>query len=486
MSHLSRAVQGLVLGVFGLLLVGLIVPARAQEGPDKYTTKDLEDEVTKKENRDLISKLLRGEVPGDPGNPEHVKALEAEARYVLFRFHDIEYHDQAVKDDRKTIARLIRDFESDFNSLVKTPARTAAVWPIYTRAMTTQGKAALQSRFAIARINVARCLARLAELEQPDLAEFYAGVLFDETQLDAVKYYALRGLTDLLGNEKVQAAMKKETLDKAARATMVVAQRSAKFLPGTPDTEIEGFRVLRREALRALAAARLPSLSDKSQPAALLAKTLAGTGVNPKVKMDERVEAAIGLGKMRPDADPDYAPDYAAGQVGTFVSEFRTFALDRDGGNKIAKLPCKVYAARLQDALDRLDKACEKQPKAVKEYVTAVSKAAYPVLGLLQKDNPSVPQVDNFARELDRTVGTGGPNKQLFKGRPRSNAFPGSPPRQRGKEPPSLTRRASRMIPPSLTRRASRPALIVDQQHGSTAPPHSPAVPWSARRRRSR
>src|SRR5688572_8196112 len=112
MMRLPRALQGLVVGVLALLLLGLVVPVRAQ-GPADIGLKELEDEVGKKENRDLIPKLLRGDVAADPGNPEHQRALDVQARYLLFRFHYDDFHDPMNKDDRKTIARLVRDFEQD-------------------------------------------------------------------------------------------------------------------------------------------------------------------------------------------------------------------------------------------------------------------------------------------------------------------------------------------------------------------------------------
>jgi hypothetical protein len=422
MLLVSRSLQGLVVGIFALLLSGLLVPAARAQGPDTIGLKELEEEPLKKENRELIYKLIKGDIAGDPSSADQLRALEVQARFLLFRFHYDDFHDPM--NPQKNIARLIRDFETDLSSLTRAPAKTSALWPIYTKAMISQGKLALTSRLLIARINVARCLAQLAALEQGDLADFYTEILsqpaWPEGQPDAVRYYMLRGLADLLNSEKGYQAVKKESLDKAARAVLSIVERSAKFLPGTSPAEIEGFRVLRREAVRALAATRLPTLSDKSHPALVLMKVMGGEGVTPPTKMDENIEGAIGLARALPDLDKDYCPDYAAQQVGNFIGTLRQFALAVEGGNKSAKLPCKVYAARLQEALEGLDTNSGKQDKGVKEYVTAVSKSAYPVLKLLQTDNPSEKQVSSLATTLEKVVAAGGPNKQLFKSLPDS------------------------------------------------------------------
>jgi hypothetical protein len=418
----SRALQGLVVGVLGLLLLGLVVPDARAQGPESIGLDEIEKETFKAEYRALIPKLIKGDVVADPNNAEHQKAIDLQARYLLFRFHYDDFHDPMSKTG-KTIDRLYRDFELDLSQLSKYGAKLKdTTWPMYTRSMINYGKLVLQSPATkpITRINVARCMARLPELEQPELIDFYTEMLTDPAQSDAVKYYMLRGLGDLLANEKASPNIKPSYREKAASALLTMAQSSRKFLPSTSPAEIEGFRVLRREAIRALGATRLPSVPNKGRPALELLKVMEGEGLNPEAKMDERIEAAIGLGRLLPDLDKDYCPDFAAQQIGGFVDTFKSFALDANGGNKVAKLPCKIYAARLQESLEALDAASGKQPQPVKDYVTSVSKTAYPVLGLLQKDSPSGNQVNTFAAALAKVVEKGGPNKQLFKGLPES------------------------------------------------------------------
>ncbi len=411
-QYMARALQGLSVGLVGLLLLGLLVPAQAQ-GPDVIGLDELEKQVGKRENRDLIPKLLRGDVAADPSNPTHVEALNVEARSNLFRFDYDVYYDP--NKSGKNIERLYRDFDTNLTLLTRTPARTKATWPLYTQALITQGKFVLQSRRNIARINAARCLARLPELQQPELFDLYLGQLQDDSQIDAVKYYMLRGLTDLLAIEKEEPLLKKEAVEKAARWLTEFVQKQAQFPAGTSQQEIRGYQVMRREAIRALGNTRLPSLDAKTQPALVALKIMAGQGVEPAPLMDERIEAAIALARMKPEADKNFCPDYAVQQISAFLT--RTFASFALADNRQARLPCKIYAARLQEALASLATRSANNPdKAAAEYVARVVKSAEPLLKLLQQDSPSGNQVTQRAADLEKAVGAGGPNKQLFRG----------------------------------------------------------------------
>jgi len=396
----------------GLLLLG-VLPVMGQEGPEASNLKQLEEEYNKKENSDTINKLRRGDSTGDVGIQAHLDAMNVLARYTLFRFHDTEVHDPNPAPGKKSIATIYKDFEIDMLLLTKTPAKTSGTWPVYTRAMITQGKLALNASKPITRINAARCLARLPELEQPELLDFYTDVLNDAGQIDAVKYFILRGTTDLLAIPK-EGLLNKDSVDKSVKALLAVVNRPGDFLPGTAETEKEGFRVLRREAIRGLAASRLPKLADGTKLGLVLLKAMnEGKTFAPPARMDEQIEAAIGLARINPDLDKDYCPDFAANEVGSFVLGFKDFML---GENKMAKLPCKVHAVRLLEALELLDAASAKQPGPVAAHVSKIKNLAFPILRQLQGDNPSPTQLTNLSKGLEAAVMTGGPNKSLYKG----------------------------------------------------------------------
>ena len=76
--------------------------------------------------------------------------------------------------------------------------------------------------------------------------------------------------------------------------------RNKDFPPGTPPAQIDGFRLVRREAIAALAQGRFPTLADKSRPAWVLLKIVADDGITAEPRLDERVEAAIGVATPDP------------------------------------------------------------------------------------------------------------------------------------------------------------------------------------------
>src|SRR6185312_14029984 len=84
-----------------------------------------------------------------------------------------------------------------------------------------------------------------------------------------------------------------------------------------------GFCLLRREAIRALAQIHMPAVSDKVRPALTLARFAgADGGIQPPPRIDERMEAALGLARMQAAQDKQYQIDYAAGQIGRCLGAF--------------------------------------------------------------------------------------------------------------------------------------------------------------------
>jgi hypothetical protein len=193
----------------------------------------------------------------------------------------------------------------------------------------------------------------------------------------------MKAVQQLLSPAQPQPVMSKERKEKVITTLLAFISRKTEFLDKTPQEEIEGYRVLRREAVAALNHCELPALSDgKTRPALVLLRLMANEGFAPEARMDERMEAAIGLARMQPEQDKNYSPDYAAQQIGVFLEQWVTYALSEQG--KKAKLPYKIYSARLIEALDAMN-AAAKNP-----YVTKVVKLALPLLDRIEKGNTNV------------------------------------------------------------------------------------------------
>ena len=181
-----------------------------------------------------------------------------------------------------------------------------------------------------------------------------------------MQYYALQGLKHLLARWNQTApgpAGRKERQAAYAQALVAVIERQ---LPPTTTfasrNEMEGLRVFRREAVRALAQFRSPAVIDnagkaiKLRTAKTLLKVVNDDGLTPPARLDEQVEAAIGVARLSVKAVPAYQPDYAARQIGYLVVEMARRARPA-GENKSPwenKLPWKIYAARLGDALEAM------------------------------------------------------------------------------------------------------------------------------------
>src|SRR5262245_22972342 len=111
-----------------------------------------------------------------------------------------------------------------------------------------------------------------------------------------------------------------------------------------PREEKEGFRVVQREAVRALAMNHRPATTDDKggiveSPALTLLRVARVDGVAPEPRLDARVDAAAGVARMSPKTFEAYQSDYAAHQLGWFVADFAQATNNEKG-------PWKAEAAK--------------------------------------------------------------------------------------------------------------------------------------------
>ena len=228
-------------------------------------------------------------------------------------------------------------------------------------------------------------LRRLTGTNQADLADAYAATIKDPNQLDAARMWAFRGLQRLLALPRADPPALPRDKEEAALGEVLkfLQARNQPFPPGTPDDEIDGFRYVRREAIKALGMCRYPtlaSLPDKPHPAWVLLKIAARDGVQPEPRLDERVEAAIGVAHAQPEFDKDYQPDYAAHQIGVFVVDFlRRYEDEKRTPDKPPTQAWKVEASRLIEALEFM------KAQSKNAHVALVADAANRLLGNVEK-----------------------------------------------------------------------------------------------------
>ncbi len=313
---------------------------------------------------------------------------------------------------------------------------------MYVKAVIGHALEVLQTRKPIARINAAMMLDhlanrttdektddvlhRLAGGNQAALADALAGIIKDPNQLDAAKFWAFKGLEHLLALPQTTPPALPRDKEEAALGEVLkfLQARNKPMPPGTPDEEIDGFRYLRRQAIKALAQGRYPTLStlpDKPRPTLTLLKIAADDGVEPEARLDERVEAAIGVAHAQPGLDKDYQPDYAAHQLGLFAVDFvKAFDAEKRTPGAPPTLAWKIEASRLTEALE-LMKAQSKNA-----HVALVVDETLKALTAIERAS-SQPNVTDLENKLKTE---GAPSKELYKGVPDSTVtFGGHPPR---------------------------------------------------------
>jgi hypothetical protein len=329
--------------------------------------------------REFKNNLFDGKTAADPKNPKHVMMLDLQAQWLVWRFVDAPFQPGGEKDTK--FNAQIGDVDRDIKSLTGKREDTVEASRIFTNSYVTHARATLASpkRTAVNALNLMRATVLVAKLGQGELADLLLDVLQDEMAKDksteaevranaakapndGLKYYALKALQELLSQEPLpplkEPILNKEREEKVCKALTAYINTNVTYKDGTPPQLIDGRRVLRREAIKALGLVGHPTLPDKKNGAAVtLLRVLTRSGMSPEPGIEERMEAAIGLARMRLNADPDYNADYALSQVALFLDDFISFC-NKAGpdGNTELQRPVRIYAAHLDDALAAIKK----------------------------------------------------------------------------------------------------------------------------------
>ncbi len=324
---------------FRLLLLTTLVAfpgaVYALEGPDVLPTEG--QEALKAEYakwNGVWAKMINGDPPADPTNAQHQQAIDVAAKYFAYRLT------WGYEREPGKINDLFRELNSTLESIHNGKEKTQKTGELFTNKLIAHASDVLKTNKAVSRLNGARLLtrivdqapfetqadvvARLAGTNEADLADVLTTAINDPAQIDAVKYWAFRALRYLLALPQPAAPVLPRAKEEAALEAVVkfLQDRNKELPPETPQAQIDGLRMVQREAIAALAMGRFPTQADKSRPAWLLLKVAARDGILPEPRLDSRIEAAIGTARARADLDKDYQPDYAAHQLALFVADF--------------------------------------------------------------------------------------------------------------------------------------------------------------------
>lgn len=397
--------------VLGLAVAGILTTeagqARAQTLEEGWSKLDAKHKTVHLRARGL----LNGTERFDPNDPSQIEAVDVQAKYYTYGVYL-----RKLDSEAGAIKRDFDAFEKDVDVIEKNNLQS--VGEVLRDKVRIHALEVLQFKNAqpIHKVHNARVLVKIAKLGQPLLADTLVKVLNDSQQNDGVRYYVFQAMGTLLP----QVQPPEQT--KCAEAIAAFLKERKGPDKNAPKGEFEGFRSLRREAIRALAKIHTPAFNDKVRPALVLAR-FAGNdeSIQPPPRIDERVEAALGLARMQPGKDNRYQPDYAAGQIAKCLGSFSlAFVAERQGEKPDEKKeiwthPWRVEAARLKDALEAMKKNIVKN-----DYVAQIANRGVPLVGKVM----TLATIDPNEISWWRSTQSDPPSKELFQGSPDSVVKP--------------------------------------------------------------
>jgi hypothetical protein len=329
---------------------------RAQDSDQRLTA----PEVSPGEKTQLLNlRDGRGEV-----SEADKRLLEKAAKWYIYRLTHKEFQERRPPDGTSvgTGQSTYDILQRDLYPLIAVPDPTKPpltdnqikFMQAFTRALLDPIRKVLVNPVPIARINAAIVLAKLSETQQEELADDLVKVIQDPEQLDAVKLYALRGLKTLLQGEPYLDRDVNEVRyktgdtfgdrDREKRCILALIEfinRQPRFSGKPTPAEVNAYRYVRREAVRALGFSRYPAVADprthviSAPTAVVLTRVMRRSGLSPEPSVSEQMEAAIGICQLRAREYLSYNVETAANHIGWFVVDFADkYEQDRTKGAK--------------------------------------------------------------------------------------------------------------------------------------------------------
>jgi hypothetical protein len=362
-----------------------------------------------KATRLLRADLGNGKAQAEAKDKTHQEAAEIAAKEVTYPL--IWETQSALVPEHGKLNRVFESFDRDILQMTRFKLQTATWQQMYFRQVIDRAREVILAGKPIAGVNAARMLSRIPErirergVLQPEkawvddvlprlaegnaehLAGVVLGLLETPKAIDGVKYWLYQALASLVAiPPQSPPLLKKETEEKIIHAGILAVDKKVIFPKRTDRSEVEGYKVLRREAIKIVAQARAPALGEKDRPALTLARVAGNdASIQPAPRLDERIEAVAGLARMGTTAGKasDFQPDYAALQIANTVL---AFALEAAANVRepavVRRRPWKVDAARLGEAVEEL-KGSVKTP-----YVQTLADKCLLVLRTIENGDP--------------------------------------------------------------------------------------------------
>jgi hypothetical protein len=355
-----------------LALLSLPGPVWSQDRPRMLPADGeaaFQKEYSRQKTRfDSIKRANEGE-KANKDSKEDQTAIDVMAQWFTYRLT------WDVNSGYGKVNELMEEFFSQVNNADAEAMRRGnpAFTEMYLKALAQRARDVIQTRQPIAAVNAGRMLARLAKAGSVEAGDACLEAVLDNGKFlepkaqQGVQYWALQGLGNLLGRWADAAAAsaatgaappaQPEREAKYVQALAQVIERKPPAGPVAPSAEeVAGMQVFRREAVRALAQYRAPAVADakgatvKVPSALALLKVVNNDGLSPPARLDEQIEAAVGVARLQSKALALYQPDYAAQQIGYLAVRIASKAQPKDP----ERFAWKTYAAKLADAVEAM------------------------------------------------------------------------------------------------------------------------------------
>jgi hypothetical protein len=375
------------------------VPAQqAGKGQERL----LYDEKLYSSKKGEINSMFQGEVAADKNT------LDLAAQHFAYR---LTLTDMQSKQSK--MPNLVQEAIKELNVIRGEDRKPSEAAKIFHAALLARLREVLPNPRPIASVNAALLLAYMAGQGQEEVVDALAEALNDKDMNGGTKFWAARGLHNFynlaLASEEDQKVRFKDKEREARSIKALLAAMNARLPESPPPNveEIEGIRYLRRELIRALGASRYPAVTDASgasqgKTAYALARVLRNDGYDPTPRLDELVEAAIGLARLNVSPDPNYKAaneyqlDVAAYHFGRFVLDLARLHQGRKAAEADApatRQAWKTFGARLGAALGSLSAEANilrrNDPNKYRptiEFVNQIVKLSSPILKSIEAD----------------------------------------------------------------------------------------------------
>ena len=358
-----------------------------------------------------LNELISGKRIFDPKDQGSASAVQDVAKFQVYSFTYPPYLENKT-DKGPDLNKQFTEAEQQMRAILlsdKSRRNTQALVDLYYGAIISNAATVSKSENIVSRTNALRLMGVAggllstrddatfkAILDTPTLIktgdmilEKVAPVL-EKSQDEATRYYALRAVKEThKGNQLPRENRPAKSFNQAKEAACL--QSAAKLITAPPSyalelpknsAELEGFRALRREAIRALANASSPMLPGDFRPIQILGTCVNDNGVNPEARIDEMAEAAAGLARLAPldKNDSDYSPEYSFVLIGRFMQKYAE-RYSTKGNNEFDKANAwKTQAARLNESIEFFrarypkNKFIQEMAPIYTDFLTAVEK----------------------------------------------------------------------------------------------------------------